>query len=493
MSKSHHQDKLFISYPCWGEMYISTACKYSLPSFFSTGNIPALVTNGLEVILQFFTDANGKKFLTNNEYYSTITKYCVVEFIDINGMQDENTLTNNEMLIKCHNHSFLSASVIESILFPACSDLVISNESLAYFYALLIDGYTAVISSPLRVSLNAVESTVSKILRGDNSGLTATYLSDLAINNLHHSELSLLNDGDYFAAGWPGNQMWMQPNKCLIKRGIYLCPFFIRTKAGDNFGKASLDNSLYLNQFINTWEKDVYIVQDTSKSVCVDFTDDDYNIIGIDHIDDVADINKPFDRAKFVAAAMIANPCQPWHYKTLEYPIVYTATGVSASPKLLNSSACFIKDVNYWLDYLTANFMLYKFTDNAINYQREKRSANFCRYFFDSDEIYNGVEKYLTNLKTKGESVVLYGMGEWLKYLHFNIDLSLYNVILTDSNHALVDNGFSDFLCIRSTVIDHYTNNVSVAFKNEIKDFLISSYNNLTIDNVTQIRNSFEK
>jgi len=496
MSQLNHHDKLVISYPCWGELYISTACQFSLPSFFAQGNIPALVNQGLAITFQFFTDDEGVNYFKRHEFYSTVIKYCDIEFVDINEMQSNKNLTNNEKLIDCHNHSFIEAAKTQAILFPACSDLIISNESLLYFYSLLSDGYRVVLNSPLRVSLNAVEERVSETLSVNNDGLTANYLSDLAIKNLHHSERALLNDSEYFAAGWPGNQMWMKENHSLIKRGIYLCPFFIRTQIGESFGFASLDNSLYLNKFLKSWDRDVYIVQDTSHSVCVDFTDDDYHVVGIDHINDINDDEPPFEREKFVAAAMLVNPCQPWHYKTLEYPIVYTLTGVLVDQRLLEQSNDFIKNVDNWLVYFKEHSLLYKFTDNAINYQRDKRSTNFCHYAFDSNEIYVAVESYLKKLKLKGESVVLYGMGEWLKYINFNIDLSLYDVVLTDSNYALVESGFSDILCIPSTEIERYADNVlvvSIAFKNEITHFLESSYRNLTISHLNHLRNSFEK
>jgi len=122
--------RLYIWYIAWGDMYLDSLFRYSLPSFLQAGNIPYLLANGYEIEVYIYSKEDDFQYLesTYQDILATTREYVPVKIIPLEGVKEKHRV---EVLAKAAVNMMERCIVDDALFVNGGAEHIYGNRTIA--------------------------------------------------------------------------------------------------------------------------------------------------------------------------------------------------------------------------------------------------------------------------------------------------------------------------------------------------------------------------
>lgn len=418
--------KLFFSLPCWGDEYLNKFLNFTAATLLASNNLPLLKIKGYQIIFQIFTKQKFISTFDNNQNLIALKQFVEISYYLLDY---KDNLSNVELFSYAHEKSLQAAAKEKMPVLFLCADTLYSNGSFSFAVSQYEQGYQVVLAPPFRVNDNEVmESITSK--KGDNNciELTSTEINNYILKCLHQDEVDLAFPTRYKACGWSGIPSWYNKIEFYLKNSPYYNPVLVVADESMTLKGGTLDNAPFLNELFNS-QANIFVCDNTNNIGILDLAPQGVRQIPID-----VGLSTPFDLALKVAFKLVL----PWQYQVLKKTIIISSRGNSAAlRRAINQSENFMLSVDEHVANILKAPQLYFYEHIQLV------SARYTQLFgIELDKIPAIINKICTKFEDK--NVVLYGCGEFFKYIFMTFDFNNLSIQVSDKSEELLD----DFTCI---------------------------------------------
>lgn len=263
------QTPFFLSAVVWGRSYVHRFINYSLPTYLSPNNAPALVGKRTCEFLIASTEADFR-FMEQAAAFRALRELMPVRIIPI----DFDSLNIPPILKMSLGHRLICKYV--STQNGCCmflgADYLLADGSIRYLHERFMTGSKKAFVMPgFRViEDNLVDFLSPHISPGQTAiSIAPRELASIILNHMHPEMASYIVDRENFSPT-PNYLMWhMKKEKCLIVRALHQHPLLVDLTGAQHFASLA-ENTIdgdFLGQFIDDWGL-IEVVQD-SDQVCV--------------------------------------------------------------------------------------------------------------------------------------------------------------------------------------------------------------------------------
>lgn len=455
---------IHIGVPCWGTQYIDKFLNYALPSMMSTQNIPYLCKQGFSISLCIYTFESDSFKFKSNIFYQFVKTIIDIEFVFLDAFQAEKS--NQQLFCYSHELSVKHCGEKKIWMMLVCADAVFTNGSFEFAVNKLVQGFEAVLHSPIRVNDKNAFDELNLYSSAQEINFSSSQLKTLVLKELHDDEKKLAFPTGMKGEGWPGIPSW-KSNTCYIKHSFYFNPLIVKVKSGYSLRGSTLDNASFMEEFIDCWDK-VYVSSDVNEIGAIDLAPMEACQVKIENC-----LNTPNSVAEFVAIKMV----QKWQYNVFQEKIIICEQE-NIDYGLYDLSNSFVESVKervleidefpHLIHDARARLIRRYYENLGINFELLKEKVNYIQSTY------------------RGKLVVFYGAGSFLHFLLSTFSFISINLIISDRDEEKVRywGKFQNTMTLEDLSADvDVVIPISMTFEVEMKSFInCQNHPNLIID-----------
>lgn len=412
--------KLFFSLPCWGDEYIKKFLNYTAATLLANNNLPLLNKNGYHIVFQIFTKQKFISTFESHQNINALKRYAQVSYY---LLDDKNNFSNVELFSYAHEQSLQAAAKNKMPVLFLCADALYSNGSFSFAVSQYEQGFQVVLAPPFRVNdYEVMECISSKQSNNNRLELTNTDVNNYIVNYLHQDEDDLAFPTIYKACGWSGIPSWYKKADFYLKNSPYYNPVLVVADESMSLKGGTLDNAPFINELFNSQVK-IFVCDSTKDIGILDLAPQGVRQLPID-----VGLSTPFDLALKVVFGLV----QPWQYQMLKTPVMIYDNNTEALACAINQSKNFLLSVDKHVTDIQSDPKKYFYEHTQFISVRYTQVLGI-----ELDRIQKIVNKICSKFENK--HIVLYGCGEFFKFIFTLFNFNGLSIKVSDRNEAQLE------------------------------------------------------
>jgi len=269
--------EIHFAVPVWGEAYVDTYLRYSLPLQLSKGNIPAI---DLKIRYFIYTRECDSEKIREHATFRKLRKLVDVEFVhidkDLEIVQMAKDYAKYHLKSKCYRDGLHRASRNDAALVALNCDIALADGFLSAAVDKLNQGKRVIGVIGPRGVIGPVGDVLNAHRSGETIEISPIELTRAWLDNMHPQLSSHFLEGKAGESFYPSHLYWKVGDEGIMVRAFHIYPIIIYSKDNSIMFNNTIDEDLIAN--LGVTDDEVFVTQDSREMFCCELSEPDYDV-----------------------------------------------------------------------------------------------------------------------------------------------------------------------------------------------------------------------